>query len=104
MPLECPRFILEYNTYFSKYNACLDCRNRHDNQCWYNIKSSRNLSDILTIEERINMLEDKQEVPEINIVTITKHDYQQLQRLLLSLQEKLNSHIEKTQGKNKDRI
>ena len=104
MPLECPRFARDYNTYFSKYNACLDCRYRHDNECWYHVRDSRKLADILTINERVAILEDRKETPEVNIVTMTKQDYQQLQRLLLTLHEKLNSHIDKTQGKKRDRI
>jgi hypothetical protein len=83
MPFNCPRF-------YPEYNACLGCRNRHDNDCWANLPITQKLSDILTIEERVGILEDRKEIPAVNVVTITKQDYQQLQRLLLSLQEKVD--------------
>ncbi len=104
MPLECLAYTRDYNYAYSEYNACVGCKHRHENECWYQVTIPRKLADILTINERIAILEDKQSNPEVNIVTLTKQDYQQLQRLLLSLQEKIDSHIEKTQGKNKDRI
>ena len=66
MPLECPKFTHDYNHAFSSYNACLDCGHRHGNECWYYNKCSVNLSDILTISERISILEDtaiKEEPP-----------------------------------------
>ncbi len=85
MPLECPNG-------FAQYNACLSCGYRHENECWTS-KPFRALRDILTIEDRICLLEDRKEVPEVNIVTMTHKDYQQLQRLLLSLQEKLYNHL-----------
>lgn len=56
------------------------------------------LSHILTNDERVSILEDRKESPEVTIVTITKNDLQQLQRLILSIQEKLNTHLEKTKG------
>jgi len=93
MPLNCPRNFL-------KYNDCLDCRHRHENKCWFNVPIVQKLSDILTIEERIAILEDRKEVPPVDIVTISRQDYQQLQRLLLLLEEKINSHIDKTKGRN----
>ena len=89
MPLNCPKKRLPYN-------ACLDCHFRNDNECWANLPISQKLADILTITERVSILEDRKETPAVNIVTITKQDYQQLQRLILSLKEKLESHI--TQG------
>jgi len=95
MPLNCPRNIPDYN-------YCLHCGSRHGNECWVNLPVSQKLADILTIEERIAILEDRKEVPEVNIVTITKDDLQQLQRLLLHLQEKLDSHISKEKRFTKD--
>lgn len=88
MPLNCPKYRLEYNT-------CLDCRYRHENECWANLPIPKKLSPILTAEERIAILEDRKETPDVNIVTMTHNDYQQLQRLIMSLKEKLESHIEK---------
>ena len=93
MPLHCPKFTQDYNDFYSKYNACLDCNKRHDNECWAIPQASVKLADILTIEERIAILEDRRESPEVNIVTISRQDYQQLQRLILSLKEKLETHI-----------
>ena len=89
MPLNCPNYWLEYN-------ACLSCRSRVDNRCCFSTNSPRKLSDILTVEERVSILEDKGGVPPVDIVTISRADYQQLQRLLLLLEEKINKHIEKT--------
>ena len=91
MPLNCPRNILQYN-------YCLVCGSRHDNECWANIPVSLKLADILTIEERISILEDRKESPPVNIVTITRDDYQQLQRLILSLKEKLETHLKTSKG------
>ncbi len=95
MPSNCP---LGYRL---DYNDCLDCRHRHENECWANLPISQKLSDILTLEERIAILEDRKEAPPVNIVTISHQDYQQLQRLILSLKEKLESHITSSGKKNK---
>ncbi len=92
MPQNCPNFN-------QRYNACLDCRNRHQNECWANFPIVEKLVDILTTEERLAILEDRKETPPVNIVTITHDDYQQLQRLILMLKEKLESHIDKTKPK-----
>jgi len=100
-PQSCPKFTQNYNSYYSRYNACLDCGNRHENECWFSFPISVKLSDILTLEERVAILEDRKESPEVNIVTITHQDYQQLQRLILSLEEKINSHIDKDIEKGK---
>ena len=94
MPLNCSRGLLEYN-------ACLNCRYQHMNECWFNLPITIKLSDILTLSERIAILEDRKEPPEVNIVTISKQDYQQLQRLILSIQEKINSHVDATATGNK---
>lgn len=94
MPLNCTKYRL-------KYNDCLDCRYRHENECWANIPIPQKLSSVLTMEERVAILEDRKEPPDVNIVTISKQDYQQLQRLLLSLQEKLDSHINKNVSSKK---
>ncbi len=96
MPLNCPRL-------FAKYHDCLTCDFRHENECWAS-KPFRPLRDILTTEERICILEDRKEVPEVNIVTLTHKDYQQLQRLLLSIQEKLYSHLANKAQSNKDEL
>ena len=92
MPLNCSRYML-------KYNDCLDCRYRTKNECWANSPVSLKLADILTNEERIAILEDRKEVPEVNIVTITHEDYQQLQRLILILKEKVEKHVGETKKK-----
>ncbi len=89
MPLNC-------SLHFSLYNDCLSCRYLHENECWAKLPVARKLTDILTIEERIAILEDRREIPPVDIVTITRKDYQQLQRLILSLEEKLNTHIDKS--------
>jgi len=91
MPLNCPRNIPDYD-------ACLDCRLRYENQCRANLPVSQNLADILTEEERISILENKRGTS-VSIVTISHQDYQQLQRLILSLQEKIETHISATVGK-----
>lgn len=101
MPLNCPLFTSAYLSYFARYNACLGCGKRHENECWADLPIARSLSDILTIEERVAILEDRKEVPPVNIVTMSRKDYQQLQRLLLLLEERINSHIDRTEG-NKD--
>lgn len=99
MPLHCPRQI-------PGYNACLDCRNRHDNECWADMGGvvfangerrsgmpvSEKLANILTIEERIALLEDRPEVPPVDIVVISHKDYQQLVRFMQVLEEKINAH------------
>lgn len=88
-PLHCQRGLLEYN-------ACLSCRYRDKNKCNLNMPVTVKLADILTIEERVAILEDRKEVPPVNIVTISRQDYQNLQRLILALQEKINSHIDRS--------
>lgn len=99
-PLDCPKGFLEYN-------ACLGCSKRHKakltsgDECWARMPISEKLANILTLEERIAILENRKEVPPVDIVTITYQDYQQLQRLILSLEEKINSHIDKTKSKKK---
>lgn len=85
MPINCPRNRLQSD-------ACLECDSRLNNRC---TSSHENLAEILTIEERVSLLEGRKESPEVNIVTISYKDYQQLQRLILSLQEKVESHITK---------
>ena len=94
MPLNCPQNRLEYN-------ACLSCGRRHGNECWAIPQVSQKLADILTVEERISILEDRKEVPEVNIVTLSHQDYQQLQRLILSLKEKLETRIDSSKRKVK---
>ena len=89
MPYNCPKR-------FPEYNACLGCRYQHESDCWANLPVAVKLSEILTMEERVSILEDRKEAPAVNVVTITKQDYQQLQRLILSLQEKLDTYITKT--------
>ena len=81
MPINCPTYRLEYND-------CLSCRSRVDNRCCFNNHLPRKLSEILTVEERVSILEDKGGVPPVDIVTITRKDYQQLQ--------KINKYVDKT--------
>jgi hypothetical protein len=101
MPLNCPKFTQQYNSYYARYNACLDCGSQHGNECWFNFPTAQKLADILTLEERVAILEDRKESPEVNVVTISHQDYQQLQRLILSLQERIDSHIGLTIAKKK---
>ncbi len=102
-PLNCPRWTRDYNKGFKGYNACLSCGSRHDNECWVIPQGSQKLSDILTLEERVSILEDRKESPEVNVVTISKQDYQRLQKLLLLIEERINTHIEKTTGKKRSK-
>ena len=95
MPYNCPK-------QYPEYNACLGCRHQHESDCWANLPVVLKLSEILTMEERVSILEDREETPAVNVVTITKKDYQQLQRLLLSLQEKLDSHFTQPRRIKKD--
>lgn len=82
MPLNCPRDMFEYND-------CLGCRHRSEKECLALVTVSRPLSDILTMEERINILEDRKENPAVNIVTITKEELRNWQRSLIFLTEKV---------------
>ncbi len=54
MPLNCPLILLPYN-------ACRVCRQRHDKECWANPLVPMKLSDLLTVDERIAIIEDKME-------------------------------------------
>ena len=93
-PIHCQRGLLQYN-------ACLSCRYRDGDKCNLNMPITVNLADILTLDERLSILEDRKEVPPVNIVTITRQDYQNLQRLILSLQERLLAHIDKSKKTGK---
>ncbi len=86
MPLNCPIHRLDYND-------CLDCHKLHDNECWAIPHEKRHLGSILTLEERIAILEDRPQIPEVNIVTITKQELQNWQRTLLVLQGRLDKHL-----------
>jgi len=54
MPLNCPNHYLEYN-------ACLECGCKHGKECWRFTPTPivEKLSDILTLDERVSLLEDK---------------------------------------------
>jgi len=54
MPLNCPK-------HYSEYNACLECGCKHGKECvrFTPTPIVEKLSDILTLEERISLLEDK---------------------------------------------
>lgn len=56
-PIECPKLFVEYN-------ACLDCRFRHDYECWQGRPIK--LKDVLTVDERVSILEDiRNKAPEL---------------------------------------
>lgn len=57
MPINCPKLR-------SEYNACLSCRHRQGNECWANYPAVIRLSDILTIGERVSIIEDRKEASE----------------------------------------
>ena len=57
MPLNCPMDFLEHD-------ACRGCRFHHDGGCRSNLPILQKLSDILTIEERLSLLE-RQEPQEV---------------------------------------
>ena len=102
MPLECPAFTQDYNYTFSGYDACLDCRYQHDNECWYYIKASRKLSDILTIKERLDVLEDRKEIQPVFNPRPVDREIDQLKAGFLHLQNKINKHLDKS--KKRDRL
>ena len=103
MPLECPSFTHDYNYAYSAYNACLDCRYKHGNECWYFIKSPRPLSDILIVEERLAILEQaKSEIEPVFRARPVDREIDQLKAGLLYLQNKLNGHLDKS--KKGDRL
>ena len=105
MPLECPAFTQDYNYAYSSYNACLDCRYKHDDECWYYIKSPQKLSDILTTNERLAILEDKKEIQPVFRPRPVDKEIDQLKAQILYLQNKLNEHIDESKtGKNKDKL
>ena len=85
MPSNCPAKI-------PQYNYCYICLHVYKDECWFNSLVPRKLSDILTTDERLTLLEDRPEMPRV----IADRDYQSLKDCLLLLEEKLNSHIDKT--------
>jgi hypothetical protein len=88
MPINCLNHFLEYN-------ACTGCGNRQGKFCHVFPFSPFAISDILTIEERVAILEDRLTPPKPDTINITRQDYQKLQRRVLLLEEKLNKHIGK---------
>ena len=88
MPTNCP-------LHYDEPDACNDCRNRIDDKCWVYTLAPVQISDILTDTERVAILEAKDKTP-LNITTVPLKDYQALQRRVLLLEEKLNTHIGKT--------
>ena len=95
MPLECPAFTQDYNHAYSPYNACLDCRYKYGDECWYYTKSPRKLSDILTTAERLAILEDKKEIQPIFKPRPVDKEIDRLKAQVIYLQNKLNTHIDK---------
>lgn len=95
MPLECPSFTQDYNYAYSHYNACSDCRYRHDDECWYHIKAARKLSDILTTNERLAILEDKKEIQPVFKPRPVDKEIDQLKGMVLYLQNKVNNLTDK---------
>ena len=85
MPLNCPLGI-------PRYNYCATCRHRSDDECSANALYPIKLKDILTLDERLALIEDRPEMPSVT----DDRDYQSLRDRLLLLEEKLNSHIDKT--------
>ena len=78
MPKHCP----EHHWY-----ACTECRNLHDGKCYYHTTATP-IVDILTIEERVELLEQaehKEYVPP-NILS----RFQQLQAQFNNLENKVN--------------
>jgi len=98
MPINCPRG-------FSAYNDCLTCYSRRKNQCFSSLLYPRDLSDLLTTNERISMLEDREALrPEEPKWTASQWDYvQQLKGQMLHLEKKVDSLYEK-KTKRRDRI
>ncbi len=96
MPINCPINMV-------KYNACQGCTLRYGDECWCNSLAPQKLSGILTIDERVAIIEDRLSDPNItgNIKRnearfIKSRDYQRLERMILLVEEKLNNHIDKT--------
>jgi len=105
MPLECPAFTQEYNQAYSPHNACSDCRYKHEDECWYHIKTPIKLSEILTTNERLAILEDKKEIQPVFRPRPVDKEIDQLKAGYIHLQNKLNEHLDKSKtAKNKDRI
>jgi len=91
MPLNCPELRVEYG-------ACQWCRFKHDDECWHDNQSPVKLRDILTLEERICLLEDNTTKKQI-ITNVSLKEYQQQAGMILYLQQKIEEHIDYT---NKD--
>ncbi len=85
MPLTCPLVILPYD-------ACSGCRQLHNKECWANPLVPLKLSGILTLEERVAILEDRPEPPMTQSEwTGNQWDYvQQLKGQVVFLTNKVN--------------
>ncbi len=86
MPLNCP----DYPP--GNYSDCLSCRHRHKNECWYLAMYPRKLRGILTVEERLAILEDNASPPVTQSEwTGNQWDYvQQLKGQVVFLTKKVN--------------
>ena len=116
MPLECPVFTQDFNYTFSGYNACLDCRYKHEDECWYHIKDPRKLSDILTTKERLAILEYKIETLEPQEIIhrhisyksdVSKEQWYRIDSIisdLKDLRKKFWKYLETEKNKYKDRL
>ena len=87
MPIYCPIHNLAYD-------ACKGCRNRDDRKCTASPFYPMALASFLTTEERLAILEDN--LTQKAETNITKKDFQNLQRRILLLEEKLTQHIDKS--------
>ena len=82
---------------FYQYNACLDCRNRHERECWVNFPAAVNLAEILTIPERVAILEDNLK-PITSVPEWDKRQWnyvQQLKAQTLHLNKQVNILLKK---------
>ena len=87
MPLNCPLCYLD---------ECRGCRHFTENKC-YSSLPARSVSEILTIEERLELLEKSP--PESEPIPKRLLDrLQQIEGKLLFFESKLNEHLDKKQG------
>ena len=88
MPTNCPIAL-------PALTACLGCRNKHGKECWNDPLTPQQLSAILTVEEKVAMLEDKLEPsiekPPETEWSVTQWDYvRQLKGQVVFLTNKVN--------------
>ena len=96
MPINCPRDFLEQD-------ACLDCYYKQGNECWGIVNTPRRLSTILTLEERIVMLEESREPQTVDLIhrtsDMSKKEFDHLEQTYRLA--KYLEHIEKSKPKRK---